>query len=110
MEPALMMNTSVVLLTITALGGIVMAVIRFMSEANPPNWLAMVHGLLAAAALTLLLYAFFTVGLPKWAGWGLLLFLIAALGGVFLNLAYQTKGLPLPKGIVVVHGGLAVAG
>jgi hypothetical protein len=110
MEPTLIMRTAVVLLTITALGGLVMAIIRFKSETNPPNWLAMLHGLLAAAALTLLLYAFFTVGLPRLAGWGLLLFVIAALGGVFLNLAYQTKMLPLPKSIVIVHAALAVAG
>ena len=38
------------------------------------------------------------------------LFVIAALGGVFLNLAYQQKGLPVPKNIVVVHALLAVAG
>jgi len=110
MEPALMMKTSLVLLTLTALGGVVMAVIRFVREANPPNWLAMLHGLLAAAALTLLLYAYFTVGLPTLACWALLLFLAAAAGGGFLNLGYHGRMLPLPKGIVLVHGGLAVAG
>ena len=110
MEPALMMKTALVLLTITALGGIVMAVIRLGRNANPPSWLAMLHGLLAGSALTLLLYAYCTVGLPALAGWALLLFVLAALGGVYLNLGYHAKALALPKSIVVVHAVIAVVG
>lgn len=110
MEPALMMKTALALLTIAALGGMVMAGIRFARNVNPPSWLAMLHGLLAGAALTLLLYAHFTVGLPAMADWGLLVFLVAAGGGVFLNLAYHAKAQPLPIGIVLAHGGIAVIG
>ncbi|MEO8347113.1 MAG: hypothetical protein ABI607_15605 [Betaproteobacteria bacterium] len=110
MEPVLMMKTSAALLSITALGGLTMAGIRFARNANPPSWLAMLHGLLAGAALTLLLYAYFTVGLPALACWALLLFVVAAAGGAFLNLNYHSKMLHLPKAIVLVHGGLAVAG
>ena len=110
MEPALMMKTALVLLTIAALGGVVMAVTRLGRNANPPSWLAMLHGLLAGAALTLLLYAYFTVGLPPLASWGLLLFLVAALGGVYLNLAFHAKAVLLPKGVVVVHAVIAVVG
>ena len=110
MEPALMMKTSLALLTVTALGGLSMAVFRFAREANPPSWLAMLHGLLAGAALTLLLYAYFTVGLPALACWALLLFLAAAAGGAFLNLNFHWKMQPLPKPIVLVHAGVAVVG
>ena len=110
MEPALMMKTSLALLTVTALGGLSMAVIRFAREANPPSWLAMLHGLLAGASLTLLLYAYFTVGLPALACWALLLFLAAAAGGAFLNLNFHWKMQPLPKPIVLVHAGVAVLG
>jgi hypothetical protein len=110
MEPALMMKTALALLTITALGGVVMAVVRLGRDANPPSWLAMLHGLLAGSAATLLLYAYFTVGLPALAGWALLLFLVAALGGVYLNLGYHAKAVLLPKTIVVVHAVIAVAG
>lgn len=110
MEPALMMKTSLALFTVTALGGLSMAVIRFAREANPPSWLAMLHGLLAGAALTLLLYAYFTVGLPALACWALLLFLAAAAGGAFLNLNFHWKMQPLPKPIVLVHAGVAVLG
>lgn len=110
MEPALMMKTSLALLTVTALGGLSMAVIRFARDANPPSWLAMLHGLLAGAALTLLLYAYFTVGLPALACWALLLFLAAAAGGAFLNLNFHWKMQPLPKPIVLAHAGVAVLG
>jgi hypothetical protein len=110
MEPALMMKTALALLTVAALGGAVAAVTRIAYDRNPPSWLAMLHGLLAGAALTLLLYAHFTVGLPAMAGWGLLVFLVAATGGVFLNLGYHAKAQPLPVGIVLAHGGLAVIG
>jgi hypothetical protein len=104
------MKTTSSLLAIAALGGLTMAGIRFRGKPQPPAWLAMLHGLLAAAAVTLLLYAYFTVGLPALASWALLLFLIAAGGGVFLNLNYHWKMLPLPKGLIVGHAGIAVAG
>lgn len=110
MEPALMMKTSLALLSVTALGGVLMAFIRLGRNANPPSWLAMLHGLLAASALTLLLYAYFTAGLPALAGWALLLFLAAAAGGAALNLGYHAKAMPLPKGVLLAHGGVAVAG
>ena len=102
--------TANILLAITALGGLAMAVIRFAGAERPPSWLAMLHGLLAGSALTLLLYAGFTIGIPRvvWAGVGLLV--LAALGGVALNLVYHARLLPLPKGIVVFHALLAVAG
>jgi drug/metabolite transporter (DMT)-like permease len=109
-EPALMMKTALALLTIAALGGVAMAGIRFGRNVNPPSWLAMLHGLLAGAALTLLLYAHFTVGLPAHADWALLIFLVAAAGGAFLNLAYHAKGQPLSTSIVLVHASVAVVG
>ncbi|MEK6243999.1 MAG: hypothetical protein AABM33_05805 [Pseudomonadota bacterium] len=110
MEPVLIMKTASVLLAIAALGGLTMAGIRFAGKRQPPTWLAMLHGFLAAAAVTLLLYAYFTVGLPTLACWALLLFLIAAAGGAFLNLNYHWKMLPLPKGLIVGHAGVAVVG
>src|SRR5712671_4070385 len=100
MEPVLIMKTACVLLAVAALGGLTLAGISFGGK-PPPAWLAMLHGLLAAAAVTLLLYAYFTVGLPPLASWALLLFLVAAAGGAFLNLNYHWKMLPLPKGLVV---------
>lgn len=110
MDAIQFMKTASVLLAITAVGGLAMAGMRFTGKAQPPTWLAMVHGLLAGAALTLLLYAYFTVGLPALACWALLLFLLAAAGGAYLNLSYHWKMLPLPMGLIVGHAVAAVAG
>jgi hypothetical protein len=103
------MMTAASLFAISALGGLVMAGIRF-SGPNPPTWLAMLHGFLSAAALTLLIYAACTVGLPSLANLTVVLFVIAAIGGAVMNLNYQWKLLPLPKWLVVVHALLAVTG
>ena len=110
MEPLLMIRTACFLLAITAVGGLTMAGIRLTGTPRPPSWLAMLHGLLAGAAATLLLYAYFTTGLPVLAGWALLLLLLAAAGGAFLNLNYHSKMLPLPLGLMIGHAGIAVVG
>src|SRR5450755_1860689 len=110
MEPASILITSTVLIALAAAGGLVMAGIRFVGDRPPPAPLAMLHGFLAAAAVTLLLYAAATVGLPVIALVALALFLAAAGGGAILNLNYHWKQLPLPKWLVVVHAIAAIAG
>jgi glucose uptake protein GlcU len=87
-----------------------MAFVRFSKQLNPPNWLAMLHGLLAAAGLTLLLYAAFAVGIPTLANVGLVILVIAALGGLLLNLKYQWQRALLPPGLMVGHALVAVIG
>ena len=110
MEPALMMQTATGLLAVSAAGGLVMAAIRFSGKPVPPTWLAMLHGFLSSAALTLLIYACFTVGLPGMAQSALLLFLAAAAGGAFMNLNFHWRMMPLPKWLVLVHAGIAICG
>ena len=110
MEPALIMQTATGLLAVSAAGGLIMAAIRFSGKPHPPTALAMLHGFLSAAALTLLIYALCTVGLPRLAQLALLFFLIAAAGGAFMNLNFHWKMLPLPKWLVLVHAGLAICG
>jgi hypothetical protein len=110
MEPTLVLRTCALLLAISAVGGATMAVIRFGGKPHPPAWLAMLHGFLSAAAVTLLLYASFTVGLPALANLALVLFLVAAAGGAFMNLNYHWKLLPLPKWLIIVHAAIAVIG
>jgi hypothetical protein len=70
----------------------------------------MLHGFLAGAALTLLIYADLTVGLPGMAQLALVLFLAAAAGGAFLNLHFHWKMQPLPIWLVLVHAGIAICG
>jgi hypothetical protein len=110
MDSAMLVRTAAVVLAVAALGGLLMAGMRFAGTERPPSWLAMLHGLLAGAGLTLLLYAGFAVGISRPAWIGIVLLVLAALGGVFLNLAYHDKRLPLPKGIMIVHALVAVAG
>ena len=110
MNSLTMARVAVILLAIGALGGIVMAIFRLSRNLNPPTWLAMLHGLLAAAGVTLLLYAAFAVGLPTLADIGLAILLVAALGGVVLNLRYQWQRQLLSPGLMVAHAVLAVLG
>jgi hypothetical protein len=110
MDVQTLFRTAVVLLAITAAGGLLMAGIRFSGRPQPPTAIAMLHGLLAASGLTLLLYGAFTAGLPG-GGWtGLVLLLAAVLGGVVLNLRYHWERIPLPVWLVLVHAAVAAVG
>jgi len=103
-----MLQTATILLAITALGGLVMAAIRFTTARNPPAWLAMLHGLLAASGLTLLAYAVCTQAVAPLATVALVLFLAAAGGGAVMSLAYKWRQRLLPAWLVVVHALAAV--
>jgi hypothetical protein len=105
-----MLRTSVALFAVAALGGLTMAGLRFTGRPNPPTWMAMAHGLLAAAALTLLIYASVVLGAPLTAKVAAVLLVLAALGGAVLNLNYHWKNVPLPKGFIAGHAALAVLG
>ena len=110
MDVATMLKTATILLALTAAGGLLMAIMRFSGADRPPSWIAMAHGLLAGAGLTLLLYAGFVGGIAA-TGWaGIVLLAVAALAGTYLNLAYHAKLLPLPKATVMLHALVAVAG
>jgi heme A synthase len=87
-----------------------MAGMRFTGRPQQPDWLAMLHGLLAASGLTLVLYAAFTAGLPGMAWLGLAAMAAAAVGGLILNLGYHTKRAALPIWLVLLHAGIAVVG
>lgn len=110
MNEITMLRTAVALLAIGALGGVAMAIMRLFRQINPPSWLAMLHGFLAAAGLTLLLYAALTVGIPGIAQLGLGLLVITALIGVTLNLKYQWERVLLPRGLMIGHALLAIVG
>ncbi|MBC7709583.1 MAG: hypothetical protein H7203_05965 [Rhizobacter sp.] len=110
METYTMLQTAAALFGAAALGGLLMAGMRVSGTPRPPTWLAMGHGLLAAAGLTLLIYAAATAGVPRNAQIAMVLFVIAAAGGAAMNLFYHWKLLPLPMPLLVLHALLAVAG
>jgi hypothetical protein len=110
MDAITMLRTAVFVFAAAAAGGLLMAGIRFMGGRNPPAWVAMVHGLLAAAGLTLVIYAGYTSDMPVLARVAGAMLLLAAIGGAFLNLRYQWKHALLPAVIVIAHALLAVTG
>jgi uncharacterized membrane protein HdeD (DUF308 family) len=110
MDVQTLLVTVVVLFTVAALGGIAMAAMRLGTGRNPPAWLAMLHGTLGAAGLTLLVFALFTTQLPALAMIAAVLILLAAVGGAVMNLGYHWHGKLLPKGLIFGHAALAVAG
>ena len=103
-----MLQTAVLLFAIAAAGGLVMAGIRLFRKHNPPAWLSMLHGLLAAAGLTLVAYPVLLLDAPSPAGWAALAFVVAAGGGAAMNLLWQWKGRPLPVGLMIAHALIAV--
>ena len=110
MDTKQMLCTALVLFALAAVGGLVMAAIRFGNNRNPPAWLAFGHGLLAAAGLTLLAYPALAVGVSARASLAALLLVVAAGGGAILNLGYHWRQLPIPKGLTIGHILLAVTG
>ena len=103
-----MLRVATALFALTAVGGLLMAGIRLARKHNPPAWFSMAHGLLAAAGITLLAYAYFASAAPSPAGWALLLFAVAAGGGAAMNLGWQWKRRPLPVPLMLVHAAIAV--
>jgi hypothetical protein len=110
MNALTMLQTSSILLLLTAAGGLLMTFRRIAQKANPPSWLAMAHGFLAAAGLTLLAYAGLTERVTGGALLGLVLLAVAAAGGVVMNLGYHLAGKLLPLWLLYLHIALATAG
>jgi hypothetical protein len=110
MDLQTLLRTGIVLLALTAVGGLLMAGIRFSGRPHPPNAIAMLHGLLAASGLTLVLYGGFTAGMPSGAWAGVALLLAAVLGGLVLNLRYHWERTALPVWLVLVHAAVAALG
>jgi uncharacterized membrane-anchored protein len=87
-----------------------MAFLRLVQKVNPPDWLAMAHGFLAASAFTLLAYTMVVYGLGTLPTLGFLALVMAAVGGVAMNLGYHLAHKLIPAWMVHVHLGLAVVG
>lgn len=104
------LQAAVALFALGAIGGLVLAGIRFGYRRNPPNWLAMVHGLLVAGGYTLVGYAVIVHGAGTTAVAGLVLLTAAAVAGVMLSLRYKWHDRLLPTWLVLAHGISAVLG
>ena len=101
------MTIALVLFALAAVGGVVLALIRFRGKPNPPMGLALVHGAAAAAGLVALI-ALVAQGQATSSGkTALVLFVIAALGGFGLFF-HHLKKVALPIWMVIIHALVAV--
>jgi len=103
-----MLIVAAVLFALAAVGGLAMAFIHFKRDRNPPGALAAVHGVAAATALVILLWAVVQTGAGGAVAWALGLFVVAALGGFFL-VSFHVRKRRLPSPVVVIHALVAVA-
>ena len=103
-----MLIASAVLFALAAIGGLAMAYIRIRTNSNPPGALAALHGIAAATALVILLWAVVQSSVGTVGAWALGLFVAAALGGFYL-VSFHVRKQRLPVPVVVVHGLVAAA-
>jgi hypothetical protein len=108
-EPYLALRTAALLFGLAAAGGVLMLVIRLRGAPRPPTLIAMIHGLVAAAGLTLLLYFGFLHGIPALAKAAAAVFVVAATIGLWLNVRFHAQQQPLPVGGILVHAFVAVS-
>lgn len=110
MDSQTILFVACVLFGVAAAGGIVMALIRVGKKANPPHWIAMLHGFIAAAGITLLAYVSIFAQVPGVVQLALLALLLAAAGGVWMNLGRHQQNTLIPNSVMIGHALVAVAG
>lgn len=86
LEAKLIFRAATWLLSVAFVSGLAMALIRFASDRQSPPWIAKLHGFAAAGALSLLIFGWVNVSLPRAGLYGTLTLLVAVVGGLFLNL------------------------
>jgi hypothetical protein len=104
------MQLAAILLSLAALGGVAMVVIRLRGAPLPPIGLATGHGTIAAIGVLVLAYNAYTPGIPQLAQIALGIFVLAALGGLTLFTMFHLKGRPLPIPLMLGHGVIALTG
>lgn len=102
------MNIALTLFAVAAVGGLVMAVMRFKGKPYPPMALALVHGAVAAAGLVTLIVLFTQGAQATSTTAALALFVVAALGG-FVLFFHHLRKVALPIWLVIVHALVAVS-
>lgn len=103
-----MLNYAIIVFAITAVVGLLLAASVLRGKLAP--WaLSIVHALLGATGLVLLILTAMQGAWPGRVTASLGLLVVAALGGFYLASIHLRKQVA-PKGIVVLHAGLAVAG
>jgi len=96
-------NTAVLLIALGAVVGLYMAVQHFKGRTPPKAGVAILHGLLAVSGVIVLLLGVWEIGFGTVHTWALMLFAVAALGGLYL-VSHHMRQRPLPNGVIVIHG------
>lgn len=104
----MLINIAILLFFLGALIGLIMAT-QSLRGHHPNPLLATGHGVLVATGLLLLIYAFSMSALAVLQKAGLVVLVVAALGGFFL-LSFHVRREHHPFAIVVLHALLAVSG
>ncbi len=103
-----MITYAILVLAIAAVGGLILAS-KVLTGKLAPWPLSIVHGLLGAAGLVMLILSAMQADWPQRLTAALAILVVAALGGFYLA-SYHLKGKVSPKGVVIIHAGVAVAG
>jgi glucose uptake protein GlcU len=101
-----MFDYAVLLIALGAIFGLYMAVQHFKGRTPPKAGVAIMHGLLAVSGVIVLLLGVWEIGFGTAHTWALVLFCVAALGGLYL-VSHHMRQRPLPSGVIVIHGLLA---
>ena len=103
-----MLTNAVWIYAVAAVIGVYMGVLHSRGRTPPPVAAAVLHGVFAVTATVVLLLGVLEVGLGATVHtWALVLFVLAALGGLYL-VSFHFRGRPLPGGVIVLHAMIAV--
>ena len=100
--------TPEIVLSLAALGGATMVIIRLSGSPRPPTWLAIGHGLIAVVGLGLLGNVAMQSGIQPMEQIALGGFILAAIGGAVIFSLFHLRNQPLPIPLVLGHGLIAI--
>lgn len=104
------MTLALAVFALAAVGGLIMAIIRFLGKPAPPLALAGIHGLAAAGGLILLASALLGNNATGQGPVVALVLLLAAAGGGFVLVSQHLKRGTISIPLMVAHAALAVTG
>jgi hypothetical protein len=102
-----MFNVAVLLIALGAVVGLFMAVQHFRGRTPPRGLVAATHGLLAVSGVVVLLVSVRESGMRGIVQWALLLFGVAALGGLYLATQHMDQK-RLSSPVIAIHALVAV--
>lgn len=102
-----MFNVAVLLIALGAVVGLFMAVQHFRGRTPPRGLVAATHGLLAVSGVVVLLVSVRESGTRGIVQWALLLFGVAALGGLYLATQHMDQK-RLSSPVIAIHALVAV--